>query len=327
MSGQMSRIFCAVAVMSMLAMVSSASADPWHVKQWTGSVWVGSDKAQLASLGPATDVPGGATVMTGEDARLFLVRGTQTMLIGPNTVVTLPDSDSKGITTVLEQAGEVTFDVDHQEVKHFAVETPYLAAVVKGTNFTVRVDDQVGTVAVNRGLVEVQNLKTGDSVDTPVGQTAEVNGRSGRLTVSGPGPRAVIQSGNPRDPLVKGLSRDAVHALQVVALRNAGGSATGLTPVTSAQNDGIGSAVIAAAGQNGPGGGDPGNDAGGSGGNRGGSIVAPPSSSPPKAERNFLEAWFSGQDGGVLSSQVLVGIFGLSIALAFGLAYFKGKFG
>ena len=87
---------------------------------------------------------------------LFLVRGTQTMLIGANTVVTLPDGDSHGITTVLEHAGEITFDVDRQQVKHFAVETPYLAAVVKGTNFTIRVDDEGGAVTVSRGLVEVR---------------------------------------------------------------------------------------------------------------------------------------------------------------------------
>ncbi len=314
------------AVLSTLILVGGAAADPWHIAHSSGSVWVGSDTAQLVSLGPTTDVPGGATVMTGEGARVFLARGTQTMLIGPNTVVTLPDGDSNGITTVLERAGEITFDVDRQKVKHFAVETPYLAAVVKGTKFTVRVDDQGGAVAVDRGLVEVHALATGKTVDTPAGQMAQVRGQDAQLTVSGSGPRAVIRSGNPRAPLVKGLSPEAVHVLQVAALENSGNSTPGLTPVT-ARNDGALGAV-AVAGSGGPGGGDSGGDiSSGGGGTSADNVITLPRPSPPKAERSFFRTWFGGENGEGFSPQALASIFGLSIALALGLAYFRGRFG
>ncbi len=316
------------AVVSTLVLVGAAAADQWHISRSSGSVWVGSDTAQLVSLGPTTDIPGGATVMTGEGARVFLVRGTQTMLVGPNTVVTLPDGDSHGITTVLEHAGEITFDVDRQTVKHFAVETPYLAAVVKGTNFTVHVDDQGGAVVVNRGLVEVSDLATGDTVDTPAGQRAHVSGQDAQLTVSGSGPRPVIRPGSPRAPRVKGFTREAVHTLQVAALDRSGGSSGGLTPVTAnTGNDGAG-AVVAAAGAGGSGGDDPGGNAsGGSGGAHGDAILTRPSPSPRKTERGFFAAWFGGEEGQGFSPGALAGLFGLSVALALGLAYFKGKFG
>ncbi len=315
-------------VVAILLLTGAAAADQWHISRSSGPVWVGSDIAQLVSLGPATDVPGGATVMTGEGARLFLVRGEQTMLVGPNTVVTLPDGDSKGITTILEQAGEVTFDVDRQKVKHFVVETPYLAAVVKGTNFTVHVDDEGGAVAVNRGLVEVQDLATGDIVDTPVGQMAQVSGQNGRLTVSGSGPRAVIRSGSPRAPLVKSLSRGAVHTLQTAALDMSGDLRPGLTPVTAAPRNDSAVAVVAAAGSGGSGGDDSGGNAsGGSGGGHTDAVLTPPRPSAGVAERSFFSKWFGAEGGEGISPQALASLFGLSIALAFGLAYFKGKFG
>ncbi len=196
------------AVFASLLLIVGAAADQWHVTRSSGPIWFGSDVAQLAALGPTKDVPGGATVMTGEGGRALLVRGTQTMLVGPNTVVTLPESDTNGITTILQRAGEITFDVDRQKVKHFAVETPYLAAVVKGTKFTVRIDDAAGAISVDRGLVEVSDLATGDIADTPAGQMAEVSGPGARLTVSGSGPLAAVRPGKPRAPLVEPLIRD-----------------------------------------------------------------------------------------------------------------------
>ncbi len=326
MFSSLTRVVFAAAIVT-LVQVGAAAADQWHISRSSGSVWVGSDTAQLASLGPTTDIPAGATVMTGEGARVFLVRGTQTMLIGPNTIVTLPDSDSQGITTVLEHAGEITFDVDRQKVKHFAVETPYLAAVVKGTNFTIRVDEAGGAVAVNRGLVEVHDLATGDTVDTPVGQMARVSGQSGQLTVSGSGPPPAVRPGSPRAPLVKGYSRQAIHTLQVAALDRSDNPTPGLTPVKEAPKDGS-AAVVAAAGSGGSGGGDSGGSAnGGSGGTGGGSALAPPRPLPPQSARSAFNRWFAGQDGEGLSANALAMIFGLSIALALGLAYFRGKLG
>ena len=209
-----------VAAVFVLVLIGAASADQWHIARSSGVIWVGSSTAQLVSLGPTTDVAGGATVMTGDDGRAFLVRGSQTLLIGPNTVVTLPDGDSNGITTILQRAGEITFDVDHQKIDHFKVETPFLAAVVKGTNFTVRVDDDGATVTVNRGLVEVTDLATGDMADTPAGQVAEVRGPAGKFTISGSGSLAVVKSGSPRAPLVDRLSSAKVRGLQVTALNN-----------------------------------------------------------------------------------------------------------
>jgi hypothetical protein len=323
------------AIVTSLMLMGSAAADQWHIAQSSGAIWVGSDVAQLASLGTATDIPGGATVMTGDGARALLVRGTQTMLVGPNAVVIVPDGDSAGITTILQRAGEVTFDVDRQKVKHFAVETPFLAAVVKGTNFTVRIDDDGAALSVARGLVEVTDLATGEWVDAPAGQSAEVSGPAGKFTVSGSGQVAVITPGAPRAPRVEPLSRVKVRALEVTAMN----SSTGMTPrLTTIAGDadvkvaGLGIAAAGSGGSNdggsgGPGAGTTGDGGGGqitvATGGGGSSSGAMPGTFRFGAFGNGLTSWFAGD---AVNPFTFVMMIAASAALALGLAYLKGRF-
>ena len=61
---------------------------------------------------------------------------------------------SHGGKTIVQQAGSILLDVEKRNVKHFEVETPYLAAVVKGTKFTVTSGDEGASVKVTRGSVQ-----------------------------------------------------------------------------------------------------------------------------------------------------------------------------
>ncbi len=82
----------------------------------------------------------GNTVRTGRNGRVLLVRGEESILIAPNSVVGLPSEKKEGLaTTIKQQAGSILLEVEKKSVKHFEVETPYLAAVVKGTQFRVTV--------------------------------------------------------------------------------------------------------------------------------------------------------------------------------------------
>ena len=216
-------------VVASLLLTAAASADEWRIVQSSGEIWIGSAGVQKASLGPNEIVPGGATLTTGAGGRAMLTHGTQTMMVGPNAVVTVPDGDSAGITTILQRAGEVTFDVDRQKVQHFAVETPYLAAVVKGTRFTVSIENDGATVSVDRGLVEVTNLATGERVDTPAGQRATVGGSDRGLHVTGQGELAILRQGDARAPLVTRVSGGELLALQTTTPDSA--STSGLTTV------------------------------------------------------------------------------------------------
>jgi hypothetical protein len=156
-----------------------------------------------------------------KNGRVLLVRNRESMVIGPNTVVTLPAGNDSRATTIILGAGQVEFDVEKRNVKHFAVETPVLAAVVKGTHFTVTIGQRSGKVQVSRGRVEVTNLKTGQMVDALAGQKAVVDGRG--LTISGYGELSDIVQGVPRAPLLGPLLGEVT-----AGLGNAVNSATGL---------------------------------------------------------------------------------------------------
>jgi hypothetical protein len=69
---------------------------------------------------------------------------------------------------------------------HFAVQTKFLAAVVKGTKFTVKVGDLDAEVAVERGKVQVRDTARNELVDVDPGQAAGA-GRDQQLQISGAG--------------------------------------------------------------------------------------------------------------------------------------------
>ena len=81
---------------------------------------------------------------------------------------------------------------------------PYLAAVVKGTQFRVTVNAGKTTVDVVRGQVEVADFKSGQIAQVMAGQqaTAFATGKTG-LSLGGPGTFAPIEPGKPRAPSVE----------------------------------------------------------------------------------------------------------------------------
>lgn len=172
--------------------VRAGSGDDWVVVQATGPMWVqqGSD-LQRVSLSDGSAVSPGATLSTGPTARVMLRRGNETMIVGPETIMSIPDDSNRFYTTVVQVTGAIEFDVEKRNVTHFAVKTPLLAAVVKGTHFVVRAGDSADSLAVSRGRVEVQDLATGNKIDVLPGQQARVS--SDGIEVSPTGQRAAVE--------------------------------------------------------------------------------------------------------------------------------------
>jgi hypothetical protein len=138
------------------------------------------------------------------------------MLISPNSVIGLPAEQKDGMsTTILQQAGSILLDVEKRNVKHFEVETPYLAAVVKGTHFQVTVNASSTRVDVQRGQVEVADFKTGQIAQVMPGQAATsfAHGKPG-LSLSGSGTFNPIEQGKPRASTIQRVSvpRGGLHA-------------------------------------------------------------------------------------------------------------------
>jgi hypothetical protein len=196
-------MWCAFAAVLTLGMASGALAAEdgvWSVSKAAGEVWVATNGAQQVSLNQQDALKPGDTIRTGRNGRVLLVRGEETILISPNSVVGLPAETKEGLsTTIIQQAGSILLEVEKRNVKHFEVETPYLAAVVKGTQFSVTVGAGSTKVGVVRGQVEVSDFKTGQIAQVMPGQaaTAFEHGKPG-LSLSGAGTFNPIEHGKPR---------------------------------------------------------------------------------------------------------------------------------
>jgi hypothetical protein len=178
----------------------AAEAGVWSVSKSSGEVWMTSTGAQQVSLKQEGTLKPGDTIRTGRNGRVLLVRGEETILVSPNSVIGLPAEKKEGLsTTIVQQAGSILLEVERRNVKHFEVETPYLAAVVKGTQFRVSVNAASTSVDVIRGQVEVADFKSGQIAQVMPGQvaTAFAHGKAG-LSLSGPGTLNPIEQGKPR---------------------------------------------------------------------------------------------------------------------------------
>ena len=235
---QFSRILTMAFVLGSASGALAAEDGVWRVGKSSGEVWTTTSGAQQASLTQEDVLKPGDTIRTGRSGRVLLVRGEETILISPNSVIGLPTEKKDGLaTTILQQAGSVLLEVEKQNVKHFEVETPYLAAVVKGTQFRVTVNATSTSVDVLRGQVEVSDFKSGQIAQVMPGQhaTAFAQGKPG-LSLSGSGTLNPIEQGKPRPSSIErimvpktGLSAprhaangQLIHALGHLAAGNIG---------------------------------------------------------------------------------------------------------
>ncbi len=193
-----------LALAATLALSGSALAQEniWRIAKITGQAWLGGDGVATAALTQDAVLKPGDSIRTGRNGRVLLMRGAETMMISANSAISLPEAGRPGMTTVIQQAGTILLDVEKRNVQHFEVETPYLAAVVKGTRFTVTVADGRAQVNVARGQVQVADFRSGQFALVLPGQVARVAQRGVGLQLSGPGALGAIQQGPAQEPRI-----------------------------------------------------------------------------------------------------------------------------
>jgi hypothetical protein len=239
------RAMIAALLWSLASGVLAAENDTWSVSKSSGEVWITTTSADAVSLKQEDVLKPGDTIRTGRNGRVLLARGEETILIAPNSVIGLPTEKKDGLsTTILQQAGSILLDVEKRNVKHFEVETPYLAAVVKGTQFAVTVNAASTSVEVRRGQVEVSDFKSGQIAQVMPGQvaTAFAHGKPG-LSLSGSGQFHPIEHGQPRASSIERIPvprsgllapREAANGKPIHAPGH-GGGAVGTLRSTSGQ--------------------------------------------------------------------------------------------
>ena len=135
--------------------IAIAGEPSWIVSETHGLVQIGHvGISKVATRG--LSIAAGDIVSTGPGGRAVLVRGTEYMMIASNSRLRLPaEQQTNGFTQMVEELGNVFFMIKKTMTPHFEVKTPYLAAVVKGTTFSVGVTSTGASVQVLEGAVDV----------------------------------------------------------------------------------------------------------------------------------------------------------------------------
>ena len=192
----------AVTLVAWAGLSALALADDWMVDRLRGDVFVMAEGAWLP-LHRGDIVSDSSRIRSGEGSRVTFTRGAEAIELNGATEIRIFDQQGQRMTTVMQAYGTVTVEAERLQIQHFSIQTPFLAAIVKGTRFTVHSDDTQSSVDVSRGLVQVQDYVHGVATDIAPGQSAVVSDRI-VLDVSGAGRHApmVTLSGqvvNPAD--------------------------------------------------------------------------------------------------------------------------------
>ena len=179
-------------VLALLVACAPAFADDWLVIKLRGTVEQLVD-TNWTALQRGDAVPDDRTVRTGPDGQVDLQRGKEVVTLGASTQVQIHDQTDTRFTTVQEDFGNVEVEAEVQNAPHFVVETQFLAAVVKGTHFTVVANDIGASVAVARGAVAVQSMASKRNTTVTIGQTVMVASTSD-MVLGGTGPLPAVYS-------------------------------------------------------------------------------------------------------------------------------------
>ncbi len=194
-------VLLALLLIPLSAGLTKAYAAEWVITRISGTVYLVAPGIQAHRARKGMALHKGHTIATRKGARAVLQRGNDSITVGPNTEFALSQyrsNDSQ--TTLLQRKGTIDVDVETRGRPFFRVETPYLAAVVKGTRFSVTVTGNESQVSVQRGVVGVQDLASGQQSDLRAGQSVQsAPGKFNGLKSVGKS-RAAIQHGTPGKP-------------------------------------------------------------------------------------------------------------------------------
>ena len=173
---KLASIFVFSVFLAVSPAVAAGAQDKWIVMQLSGDARVIHPGLQPASLKVNAQVVSGDILVTGVTGRATLVRGADYIIIAPRSELRLPTTpEATGFTRVVERIGTMLFKIQHTGIPHFAVDTPMLAAVVKGTTFSITVDQNRSAVQVIQGAVQVTATEGGMSRIVEGGRTVFVN--------------------------------------------------------------------------------------------------------------------------------------------------------
>jgi hypothetical protein len=151
----------------------SFASKPIFVSDIAGSVQVTSNGVgQTLQLESLLALP--ANVVTGRDGVLAIRQEKTTVSIAPDSHIEIPEAayDGQLIARMVQHRGNAFYDVATRDVEKLRVETPYLVAVVKGTQFNVSVQGTTSTISLFEGRLEIRSPDGGDVIELNAGEIA-----------------------------------------------------------------------------------------------------------------------------------------------------------
>jgi hypothetical protein len=119
-------------------------------------------------------VPLPATIYTGPSGSIELRQGNTTLSAAPNSQLEIPAPAIPGeaIDRVIQSRGNAFYNVAKRGTSKLHVESAYLVAVIKGTQFSVVAQDDSATISLFEGRLEVRATDGSDVVDLLAGEIA-----------------------------------------------------------------------------------------------------------------------------------------------------------
>ena len=186
----MFRLLTALTVAGFALLVSpgaaTASDEKWTVSEVAGVSTVVSPLAASQKVAKGEVLAPGATLTTGADGKIVFGDGKTVVTVNANSRLIMPADPSDLMTRFVQDLGSVFFKVEKRPAAHFEVQTPLIAAVVKGTQFTVTAGVTEHSVEVSEGLVEVVAITGGQKEFVAAGHAAHVRSDApAKLKVAG----------------------------------------------------------------------------------------------------------------------------------------------
>jgi len=115
-----------------------------------------------------------ARIITGHDGNVGLTQARTNLSVANDSDVEIPAEavDGNLIARLVQHRGNVFYDVAPRDLGKLRVETPFLVAVIKGTQFNVAVDDQGTTISLFEGSLEIRTPDDSDVIQLNAGEIA-----------------------------------------------------------------------------------------------------------------------------------------------------------
>ena len=231
---------CAAVLLASTSSGALAQSLTWRISEAAGAVSVRHGAELRPAARNAVLAPGDA-IVTGAGGRAVLVHDRDFVTVSANSRVTVPVAqEAGGFTQIVQDLGNAIFRIEKLKVPHFAVKTPYLAAVVKGTTFSVTVDGTGTSLQVVEGAVEVATLDGGAKDLIRPGTVATIGASDlFRLQVQGDSARTIDSPARAVDAPAAAPAPAATSAVPAEAAVPVA-AAPAATPVETAKVDPVG---------------------------------------------------------------------------------------